>query len=281
MESEQEISIRPFEKESDYFVFEALQKEIWGKDIEEVITASLAKIVQKIGGIAAGAFDADGTMIGFVFGFPGFMEGKPIHWSHMLAVKPAYRDAGIGKKLKLYQRGVLLGMGVNEVFWTYDPLAGKNAHLNLNTLGADVVEYVQDMYGSGEDSILFRGIGTDRFIVVWRIADEKIKKIIEAKRGIASELFRASSLAVCRSAENDPESFPVNDLDLHDKRVRVEVPDDVHQLMRISIASAADWRKKTREAFQQYLHEGYKVVGFYLDQVSGRCFYCMERLNSN
>ncbi|MCX6141717.1 MAG: hypothetical protein NTZ35_00715 [Ignavibacteriales bacterium] len=46
MKSEQEISIRPFQKESDFFAFEALQKEIWGKDVEEVVTASLAKIVQ-------------------------------------------------------------------------------------------------------------------------------------------------------------------------------------------------------------------------------------------
>jgi predicted GNAT superfamily acetyltransferase len=277
MKSEQEISVRPFEKESDYFVFEALQKETWGKNIEEVVTGSLAKIIQKIGGIAAGAFDAEGEMVGFVFGFTGFKDGRPVHWSHMLAVKPAYRDTGIGRGLKLYQRDVLLGKGINEVFWTYDPLAGKNGHLNLNTLGAEVVEYVQDMYGSGEDSILFRGIGTDRFIVVWQISDERVKEIVERRRCFESKPFLASPLSVSRAVENDPASFPVSKLDLSDKRMRVEVPHDVHQLMSISIASAADWRKKTREAFQQYLHQGYKVMGFYLDQDSGRCFYCLER----
>ncbi|MCX6145513.1 MAG: hypothetical protein NTZ35_20085 [Ignavibacteriales bacterium] len=277
MKAEDDILIRPFEKKSDYFAFEALQKETWGKDIEEVITASLAKIVQKIGGIVAGAFDAEGDMTGFVFGFTGFKDGKPIHWSHMLAVKPAYRDAGIGKRLKLYQRDVLLGMGINEVFWTYDPLAGKNGHLNLNTLGAEVVEYVQDMYGSGEDSILFRGIGTDRFIVVWRIADKTVEETLEKKRCFDREPFLASPLAACRSVDNDSTSLPVNDLDLRDKRLRVEVPEDVHQLMSISIASAADWRKKTRQGFLQYLRKGYKVVGFYRDHDSGRCFYCLER----
>jgi chorismate synthase len=277
MKAEQEILVRPFEKESDYFAFEVLQKATWGKDIEEVITASLAKIVQKIGGIAAGAFDAEGEMTGFVFGFTGLKDGRPIHWSHMLAVKPAYRDAGIGKRLKLYQRDVLLGMGINEVFWTYDPLAGKNGHLNLNTLGAEVVEYVQDMYGTGEDSILFRGIGTDRFVVVWRIADEEVEETLEKKRCFDREPFLASPAVTCRSIDNDSTSLPVNDLDLRDKRLRVEVPEDVHQLMSISIASAADWRKKTREAFQHYMHKGYKVAGFYLDQVSARCFYCLER----
>ena len=277
MKTEQEISIRLFEKESDYFACEALQKETWGKDIEEVVTASLVKIVQKIGGLAAGAFDAEGEMAGFVFGFTGFKDGKPVHWSHMLAVKRAYRDAGIGRRLKLYQRDVLLGMGVNEVFWTYDPLAGKNGHLNLNTLGAEILEYVQDMYGSGEDSILFRGIGTDRFVVVWRISDERVEVMIEKKRRFDHEPFLKSALAVCRVADSDPASFPVNKLDLRDMRLRLEVPPDVHQLMGMSIASATDWRRKTREAFLKYLHEDYKVVGFYLDQASGRCFYCMER----
>lgn len=277
MNSDQQFSIRPFEKESDYFAFESLQKDTWGNEIEEVVTAPLAKIVQKIGGIAAGAFDEDGDMAGFVFGFTGFRQGKPVHWSHMLAVRPAYRDAGVGKRLKLYQREVLLGMGIQVVFWTYDPLAGKNGHLNLNTLGAEVVEYVQDMYGSGEDSILFRGIGTDRFVVVWRIADQRVAEILEKKRSFSHEPFHFAPLAVCRSVESDPASLPVNSLDLRERRLRVEVPQDVHQLMSISVSTAADWRKKTREAFQSYLHQGYRVVGFYLDQVSGRCFYCMER----
>ena len=276
MESEQEISIRHFEKESDYFAFESLQKETWGTDIEEVVTASLAKIVQKIGGIAAGAFDADGEMAGFVFGFTGFRDGKPVHWSHMLAVTPAYRDAGIGRRLKLFQRDFLLGMGISEVFWTYDPLAGKNGYLNLNTLGAEVLEYVQDMYGSGEDSVLFRGIGTDRFIVVWRIADKKVEDMLWKTHCFDREPFLASPLAVCSSVGNDPASSPVSNLDLHDKRLRVEVPQDVHQLMSISIASAAEWRKKTREGFQRYMQKGYRVVGFYLDHDSGRCFYCLE-----
>jgi len=277
MKSEQEISIRHFEKESDYFAFESLQKETWGTDIEEVVTASLAKIVQKIGGIAAGAFDAEGEMAGFVFGFTGFKGGRPVHWSHMLAVKRAFRDAGIGRRLKLYQRDVLLGMGINEVFWTYDPLAGKNAHLNLNTLGAEVTEYIQDMYGAGEDSLLFRGIGTDRFVVVWRISDERVEEILEKKRHFAHEPFRSSVLAVSRAIENAPSSIPTSTLDLRDKKVRVEVPLDVHQLMDISLTSASDWRMKTREAFHQYMHRQYKLVGFYLDEDSRRSFYCLER----
>jgi predicted GNAT superfamily acetyltransferase len=276
MGPDMEITIRPFEKESDYFECEALQKETWGRAIEEVVPASLAKIIQKIGGIAAGAFDTDGEMVGFVFGFTGIKDGKLVHWSHMLAVKPAFRDVGIGTRLKLYQRDVLLEKGVKEAFWTYDPLEAKNGHLNLNTLGAEIVEYVRDMYGTGQDSILFRGIGTDRFVVIWHIADERVGNNKRKERFFDNGPFASSALAVCRATESDPVSFPVNNLNLQDRTLRVEIPPDVHKLMSISIASAADWRKKTREAFQHYLSKDYRIVGFYRDQPSGRCYYCME-----
>ncbi len=179
-------------------------------------------------------------MIGLVFGFTGVRDGKPIHWSHMLAVKSGHRNTGVGTRLKLYQKRALLELGVKEVYWTYDPLVAKNTRMNLNVLGAKVLEYVRDMYGSGEDRGLFRGIGTDRFIVLWRIADEGVGKIIEKKLSFDYEPFLRSPLAVCRATEVDPAPFPVNKLDIREKRLRVEIPPDVHQLMSTSIASAAN-----------------------------------------
>ena len=170
-----DIDIRPLKSQDDFYAFESLQRETWGQDLAEVVSGSLAKIVLKIGGVVAGAFDEQDRMLGFVFGFTGFTGGHPVHWSHMLAVKSENRDCGIGKSLKLYQREVLLAAGVEEVYWTFDPLVARNAHFNFNLLGVETTEYIPDMYGAGEDSELFRGIGTDRFIVVWRIASDQVK----------------------------------------------------------------------------------------------------------
>lgn len=280
MYPEHEYSIRPLRDDSDYTAFESLQREIWGEDIAEVVSGALAKIVQKIGGIAAGAFNSRNELVGLVFGFTGVRDGRPVHWSHMLAVKEGHRNAGVGVRLKLYQRKALLDIGVHEIYWTYDPLVAKNAQLNFNILGAGVLEYSVNMYGTGEDSKLFRGIGTDRFVVVWHIGDEKVVDILEKRRRFDRERFKNSPLAVWRAIENDRASLPASDLHCVAHRVRVEIPPDVYQLMSTSLSSAAAWRNSTREVFQQYLMNGYKVVGFYCEETSGRCFYCMEHFNS-
>ena len=94
----------------------------------------------------------------------------------MLAVDREARDLGLGTRLKLYQRELLLPLGVEEVRWTFDPLEARNAHLNLNHLGAEVAEYVEDMYAGEMGSELRRGIGTDRFILSWQIAGERVER---------------------------------------------------------------------------------------------------------
>lgn len=268
--------IRPLESSEDFQAFEDLQREIWGQNVAEVVTSSLARIVQRIGGIAAGAFDARGTMVGLVFGFTGFSNGRPVHWSHMLAVRDNLRDAGIGKKLKLYQRDVLLHAGTKEVYWTYDPLVARNAHLNFNSLGVEVTEYVPDMYGPGDDSELFRGIGTDRFVVVWRIDTERVENILAGGLPENSAGFTDAPLAVSRIHAGAPCSVLQRlNVDVA-PRVRIEIPPDIHAVRNLSALTAAECRRATREAFQHYLSAGYGVLGFYRDEQAGRCYYCLS-----
>ncbi len=264
------------ESSKDFQAFENLQREVWGQNLSEVVTASLAQIVQKIGGVAAGAFEARGTMVGLVFGFTGFNHGRPVHWSHMLAVKSCLRDTGIGRKLKLYQREVLLRLGIKDVYWTYDPLVARNAHLNLNALGVEVSDYVPDMYGTGEDSDLFRGIGTDRFIVVWRINSHHVESILAGNRPTDLSPWSESPLAVSRNNPSNSASAPQTTDVLHASYIRVEVPPDIHVVRDALPVIAAEWRLATRRAFQQYFATGYRVRGFYRDEEAGRCFYCLR-----
>lgn len=270
------MSIRPLGSFEDFRAFEDLQREVWGQNLSEVVTASLAQIVQKIGGIAAGAFDAQGTMIGLVFGFTGFSHGRPVHWSHMLAVKNGLRDAGVGRKLKLYQRDVLLRSGIKKVYWTYDPLVARNAHLNLNSLGVEVSEYVPDMYGAGEDSDLFRGIGTDRFIVVWKIDSHHVESTLAGEQTSDISSFVASPLAVSTIDTVNPSSLPQMTEFLRSPLIRIEIPPDIHVVRDGAPAVAAEWRQVTRRAFQLYLAAGYHVSGFYQEKKTERCFYCLR-----
>ena len=133
-----------------------MQRETWGADW--VVPYPMLLVAQKTGGILAGAFEDDNpTLLGFVFGMAGLVGGEVVHWSDMLAVRADARNRGIGRALKTFQRDTVRAMGIKTMYWTYDPQVARNAHLNLNVLGAQVTEYVPDMYGPG----------TDRFIVRW------------------------------------------------------------------------------------------------------------------
>ncbi|HTY38875.1 MAG TPA: hypothetical protein VMH23_17290 [Bacteroidota bacterium] len=268
--------IRPLESSEDFEAFEGLQRDVWGQNLTEVVTASLARIVQNIGGVAAGAFDRRGAMLGLVFGFTGLKGPKPVHWSHLLAVKNSVRDSGLGRRLKLYQRDVLLGIGVEEVYWTYDPLVARNAHLNFNSLGVGVAEYIENMYGPGDDSELFRGLGTDRFVVRWNIASPRVENILAGKLVQSYGEYESSPLVVeARSALGEPLSA-MPDHAQRQTKLRIEVPSDIHALRDASTAVAAEWRQASRRAFQELIRRGYILDGFYRDKLSGRCFYCLK-----
>ncbi|NIP80037.1 MAG: GNAT family N-acetyltransferase, partial [Gemmatimonadetes bacterium] len=155
----------------------ALQEVIWGQSFADRVPPSMLLVAQETGGIASGAFDGD-RLVGFVFGITGVRDGGPVHWSDMLAVHPSHRGRGLGVRLKLHQRERLLERGVETALWTFDPLESRNAHLNFRLLGGRSREYRRDVYGSS-DSPLHAGIGTDRLIVEWAMASERVRSRLE------------------------------------------------------------------------------------------------------
>lgn len=267
-----EVEIREFAATGDYAACVALQRRTWGADFSDVVPLSVLKISQKVGGIAAGAFSPQGELLAFVYGLTGLRGGAPIHWSHMMAVAPEARDLGLGTRLKLFQRQLLLAAGVGRVEWTYDPLEARNAHLNLTRLGAEVDEYVEEMYAGETGSDLWQGIGTDRLIVVWRIADPRVSHALAGgRRGREAHFVGAPVVNAGRRFVATPEGPGAS-------RVRIEIPESVQALKGEQTAEAAEWRASSRAAFQTYLGRGYRVEAFYRDAADRRCFYCLERV---
>jgi predicted GNAT superfamily acetyltransferase len=191
----------------------------------------------------------------------------------MLAVRPEARGLGLGKRLKLYQRDELLRLGVEEVRWTYDPLVAQNAHLNLNDLGATIERYVPDMYGSNTGSALHSALGTDRFVVLWRIADAQVADLTAGRRPPPPSGFATAPLVNPADAAGGTPTEP----DLFQRSaVQVEVPEDIQGVRERSPEVAARWRAVTRRAFLSYLERGYQVVGFRRDPVTHRCTYLLQ-----
>jgi predicted GNAT superfamily acetyltransferase len=257
-----ELTFRPFASFEDYEACTELQEKVWGRGFSEKVSAAILMIANRLGGLAAGAFDEGGTLQGFVFGFTGVMDGKLVHWSDMLAVRSEGRDRGLGTRLKRYQRDVLLERGVREMRWTFDPLQGRNAHVNFSKLGIVCREYVEDMYGE-TGSPLHRGIGTDRLVAVWDMDSERVEsRLAKGAEGPSMEgLSHAPQLLpVLEDGVVPAPGAPI--LGLDDPRILLAVPGVIDAMMEGDMSMAMRWRKATREAFNHYFSRGYEAREF-------------------
>jgi chorismate synthase len=261
-----EIVVRPVTARAECQACVALQHEIWGP--ADAVPASVLQVVSHVGGIVAGAFAGDGELLGFVFGLPALIDSVIVHWSHVLGVRESARNSGVGRMLKEYQRAELARRGIARMYWTYDPLVAKNAHLNLNLLGARVVEYVRDMYGTTA-SPLHNGLATDRLVVACDTAPH------------GSRAGRTNAAAIARCPVLTPEPRPGDVIASVENAERshtvlVEIPADFQQLAAQASERAAKWHAATRAHFEWALVNGYAVAALFRDPVTSRTFYVLE-----
>lgn len=173
------IQIRPCDsfKELDDCV--DIQEQVWGYDERDIIPRRLFVVARRIGGQIFGAFTGSDhgpdRLIAFAMALPGFRESTPYLHSHMLAVLPEWRNAGIGRRLKLAQRDDALARGFRLMEWTFDPLEIKNAFLNVHRLGAIVRSYTPDFYGPLH-SELQAGLQSDRLHAEWWLDSPHVER---------------------------------------------------------------------------------------------------------
>lgn len=154
-----------------------LQKEVWGFSDIELVPLRLFVVAEKVGGQVIGAFEAD-SMVAFALAIPGNRNGHLYLHSHMLAVREGYRDRGLGRAVKLFQRQDALARGIDLIEWTFDPLEIKNAYLNLEKLGAIARRYNINQYGI-TSSPLQGGLPTDRLVAEWWLRSKRVQAVLE------------------------------------------------------------------------------------------------------
>ena len=155
-----------------------LQRDVWGFSDLDLVPLRLFVVAEKIGGQVIGAFEGK-EMVGFALSIPGTRSGHPYLHSHMLAVRESHRNAGLGRRIKLVQRADALARGFELVEWTFDPLEIKNAHLNLERLGAIARRYNINQYGV-TSSPLQGGLPTDRLVAEWWLRSRRVEKLLES-----------------------------------------------------------------------------------------------------
>src|SRR6185436_13815062 len=210
------IRIREIDDVAEMRAVEELQKEVWGIPDLDVVPLTHLVAAKEAGGVLIGAFDGD-TIGGFVYGFPSFEHGQPAHHSHMLAVKPAYRNFDLGRRLKLAQRDHVKAQGIELISWTFDPLQSLNAHFNFNKLGVIADRYLPNFYGEDAASFLHQ-TGTDRLWVSWFVSRERV-----------TGSFDAGATLVRVGADESPErGDPIEGED----HVAIEIPSNIDALSR-------------------------------------------------
>jgi predicted GNAT superfamily acetyltransferase len=273
------MQIRPLETLDDCRRVVELEKRVWEyPDGDDVVPAPILIVSVKRGGILLGGFDDAGEMKGFVYSLAALKDGRPTQWSHMLGVTADARGSGLGAWLKLAQREHAMGMGIDLIEWTYDPLQALNAHLNFAKLGVVVQEYAENIYGDSS-SPLHHGTPTDRFIAEWNLASPHVERRIGALgRGIIRDGSVAAAPLVNPSEPTDGWLTPGSPaLDLDARRVLVEIPTGFTEMQRMQPQLALQWRMTTRRIFQTYFRRGYKAVDFYLSREAARGHYILAR----
>ncbi len=255
--TETSIIIRDIDAGAEMRAVEELQKEVWGLPDLDVVPLSHLVAAKTAGGVLLGAFDSE-TLVGFVYGFVGYEHGRAAHHSHMLAVKPAYRNFNLGQKLKMAQRECVLAQGINIMTWTFDPLQSPNAHLNFNKLGVISDRYFINFYGEDAASFLHRN-GTDRLWVTWLLTSRRVNERLDLMN--PKPVFEGVVPVVQLKADDSPRRHSLDE-GLSHAQALIEIPADINDLERRSGELAVEWRAVTRWAFTEAIAAGYLVMDF-------------------
>jgi predicted GNAT superfamily acetyltransferase len=157
----------------------ALQKEVWNFSDAELVPLRMFVVADKVGGQVIGAFEiSGGEMAGFALAIPGARGGNSYLHSHMLAVRKQHQNAGLGRRIKLFQRDDALARGFELIEWTFDPLEIKNAFLNIEKLGAIARRYSVNQYGI-TSSPLQGGLPSDRLVAEWWLKSKRVETLLQ------------------------------------------------------------------------------------------------------
>jgi len=178
-----DILVRPLHTLDEFHRCVQISREVWGESDLETEPFTTFVIADHTGGQVLGAFDGN-TLVGFTKAYIACRDHNTLYLhSHMTAVLPSHRDRHIGRQLKLFQREDALRRGIRLIEWTFDPFETKNAHFNINRLGAISRRYIPDFYGI-TSSPLHRGMPTDRLLVEWHLES---KRVVAAINDLAPE----------------------------------------------------------------------------------------------
>ena len=229
-----EITIRECTTIEEFDGCVYLQREAFGTPDLELSPRRHLIVSRAAGGWTLGAFAAE-RMVGFVHHLVAVRANNEIFgYSHVMAVAKDYQNKGVGARLKWAQRERALGEGRKLIKWTWDPMMARNAHFNLNRLGAIVDTYTDNYYGVDYNLDRANGLPSDRLFATWLLDSERVRAL-------------ATGSSVTMDAE------PV---------AKVAIPSEWTNLVKQDPQRARDEQARVRAEFQKAFGQHLICAGF-------------------
>jgi predicted GNAT superfamily acetyltransferase len=229
-----------------------LQREVFGLPDLEISPRRHLIVVRTAGGFTLGAFAGD-ELVGFALQQAALHNGRLGGYSHMAAVAESFQSRGIGARLKWAQRERTLAEGRDFIKWTFDPMRARNAHFNLNRLGAVVRSYAANYYGTDYHAVAgfhgtAYGLASDRLFAEWELSSPRVRR---AARGE-------------QPGDNS------------DALAAVEIPPDWSALVRDDAQRAREELARVRSEFQRQFAAGLVCAGFERSYMRPRYLFFRE-----
>jgi predicted GNAT superfamily acetyltransferase len=182
-----EIQIRECATIAEFDACIKLQREVFGLPDLEISPRRHLIVSRQAGGWTLGAFVGD-RLVGFVHHLVAVQGDEVAGYSHMMAVAVDYQNKGLGALLKWAQRERALNEGRTFIKWTWEPMRARNAHFNLNRLGAIVEAYAENFYGTdyltgqAEQNETARGIDSDRLFASWYLGGDRVADLARGRQ---------------------------------------------------------------------------------------------------
>jgi len=247
-----EVVIRECTTMEEFDACVRLQREVFGLPDLELSPRRHLIVARTAGGFTLGAF-VGVELVGFALQQIALHDGRLSGYSHMAAVDERYQSRGIGARLKWAQRERTLREGRDFIKWTFDPMRARNAHFNLNRLGAVIRTYAANYYGTDYHAIAglhgeAYGLASDRLFAAWELSSPRVE-------------------AFARGEQPQPASDPA---------ASVEIPPDWGALMRDDAARAREELARVRTEFQQHFAAGLVCAGFERSDTRPRYLFFRE-----
>src|ERR1044071_6257860 len=213
-----------------------LERAVWKDEDIGIMPIRLYMISKACKAPTVGAFDQTGRLVGFVHTMLALVDHHVIYHSHLAAVLEGLRHKDIGYRMKLKQREFALAAGIPLIIWTFDPLQSRNAHLNINKLGAIIRRYELDYYGRGLSAVFGSDVPSDRVYAEWWVGSPHV----------------AATLGGGRPSISGAAPF-------------VTIPEDISRIPAQAIDEHLRWRLQVREEFLQELSLGRIARAFVRD----------------